>query len=175
MRTLTVRVGELLSMHLRRQAGATFYGGSFRLFEEVVLVALVASAGQRRALLSGRERQAHVRAEHAIAVHMPSGVFSDAESVSELLEALSEPRGVGVAVLHRNPYLHVAVTDYLDGSNFDAFVTSDDSVVIYPGYRASAGAFTRLTEHIAEQFAAREVADVAASKPPTRDELFTTG
>jgi hypothetical protein len=175
VRTLTVRVGDLLSLHLRRQAGATFYGGSFRLFEDVVLAALVASAARRRALLSGRERKAHVRTEKAIAVQMPSGIFADAESVSELLEALSDQRGVGIAVLHRNPYLHVAVTDYLDGSNFDAFVTSDDSVLIYPGYRASAGALTRLTEHIAERFAAREVADVPASKPPTRDELFTTG
>jgi hypothetical protein len=175
VRTLTVHAGDLLSLHLRRHAGATFYGGSFRLFEDVVLAALIASAGRRRALLSGRERHAHVRPEHAIAVQMPSGTFADAESVSELLEALSEQRGVGIAVLHRNPYLHVAVTDYLDGSNFDAFVTSDDSVLIYPGYRASAGALTRLTEHVAERFAAREVADVPASTPPTRDELFTTG
>lgn len=175
VRTLTIHVGDLLSLHLRRQAGATFYGGSFRLFEEVVLASLVASAGSRRSLLSGRERQAHVRTEQAIAVQMPSHTFADPESVSVLLETLSEPRGVGIAVLHRNPYLHVAVTDYLDGSNFDAFVTSDDSVLIYPGYRASAGALTRLTEHIAERFAAREVAEVPASKPPTRDELFTTG
>jgi hypothetical protein len=175
VRTLTVHVGDLLSLHLRRQAGATFYGGSFRLFEDAPLAALVASAARRRALLSGRARQAHVRTEHAIAVQMSGSIFADADSVSALLEALSEQRGVGIAVLHRNPYLHVAVTDYLDGSNFDAFVTSDDSVVIYPGYRASAGALTRLTEHIAERFAAREVANVPAAKPPTRDELFTTG
>ena len=67
------------------------------------------------------------------------------------------------------------MTDYLDGSNSDAFVTFDDRVIIYPGYRASVGALTRLTDHLAERFAAREVADVAASTPPTRDELFTTG
>ena len=54
-------------------------------------------------------------------------------------------------------------------------MTSDDKVLIYPGYRASAGALTRLTEHIAERFAAREVVDVPASVPPTRDELFKTG
>jgi hypothetical protein len=175
VRTLTVRVSDLLSLHLRRHAGATFYGGSFQLFEDAPLAALVASAARRRAMLSGRARQPHVRTECAIAVQMPSGIFSEAESVSELLESLAEQRGVGIAVLHRNPYLHVAVTDYLDGSNFDAFVTSDDAVTIFPGYRASAGALTRLTEHIAERFAAREVADVPAAKPPTRDELFTTG
>ncbi|MDQ3630264.1 MAG: hypothetical protein M3417_03090 [Actinomycetota bacterium] len=175
VRTLTVHVGDLLSLHMRRQAGATFYGGSFRLFEDIVLTALVGAAARRRSLLTGRERQPHARQEHAIAVQMPTGIFANAESVSDLLEALSEQRGVGIAVLHRNPYLHVAVTDYLDGSNFDAFVTVDDRVLIYPGYRASVGAFTRLTEHLAERFAAREIADVAASTPPTREELFTTG
>lgn len=175
VRTLTVHVGALLSLHLRRQAGATFYGGSFRLFEQVVLTSLVAAAARRRSLLSGRERRPHQRQEHAIAVQMPSNIFANPASVSALLEALSEQRGVGIAVLHRNPYLHVAVTDYLDGSNFDAFVTFDDRVVIYPGYRATVGALTRLTEHLAERFAAREVADVSASTPPTREDLFTTG
>lgn len=175
VRTLTVHVGDLLSLHLRRHAGATFYGGSFRLFEDVVLTALVSAAARRRALLTGRARRPHERQEHAIAVQMSTGIFASAESVSDVLEALAEQRGVGIAVLHRNPYLHVAVTDYLDGSNFDAFITFDDRVLIYPGYRASVGALTRLTEHLAERFAAREVADVRASTPPTRDELFTTG
>lgn len=175
VRTLTVHVGDLLSLHLRRQAGATFYGGSFRLFEDIVLSALVSAASRRRTLLTGRERRPHERMQRAVAVEMPTGIFANAESVSALLEALSEQRGIGIAVLHRNPYLHVAVTDYLDGSNFDTFVTFDDRVVIYPGYRASVGALTRLTEHLAERFAAREVADVEASTPPTRDELFTTG
>lgn len=175
VRTLTVHVGDLLSIHLRRQAGATFYGGSFRLFEDVVLTALVGAAARRRALHTGRARRPHERQDQAIAVQMPTSIFANAESVSDLLEALSEQRGVGIAVLHRNPYLHVAVTDYLDGSNFDAFITFDDRVLIYPGYRASVGALTRLTEHLAERFAAREVTEVDASNPPTRDELFTTG
>jgi hypothetical protein len=175
VRTLTVHVEDALSLHLRRQAGATYYGGSFGMFEDVVLSALVGAAARRKALLTGRARTVNVRQDRAIAVQMPTSIFAEAESVSELLGALSEQRGVGIAVLHRNPYLHVAVTDYLDGSNFDAFVTFDDRVVIYPGYRASVGALTRLTEHIAERFAAREVRDIEASTPPTRDELFTTG
>ena len=76
VRTLTAHVGDLLSLHLRWHAGATFYGGSFRLFEEAPLAALVSSAARRRAMLSGRERQPHVRTECAIAVQMPSAIFS---------------------------------------------------------------------------------------------------
>ena len=53
VRTLTVHVGDALSLHLRRQAGATFYGGSFRIFEEVVLSALVGAASRRRSPLDG--------------------------------------------------------------------------------------------------------------------------
>jgi len=175
IRTLTLHVADALSLHLRRQAGATYYGGSFRLFEDVVLLALVTSAGRRRRLLSNRARQSSGVAESAIGVKLPAGMFADPDHIAQLLDTLSEQRGTGIAVLHRNPYLHVAVTDYLDGSNFDAFVTSDDEVVIYPGYRASVGALTRLTEHLAERFAAREVVDVPASVPPTTEELFTTG
>jgi hypothetical protein len=175
IRTLTMHVGDSLSLHLRRQAGATFYRGNFRLFEEVVVAGLVASAGQRRRLLSGRERRSAEVPHSAIGVKLPSGLFADPDLIAELLESLSAQRGTGIAVLHRNPYLHVAVTDYLDGSNADLFVTSDDMVHIYPGFRASVGALTRLTEHLAERFAAREVADVPASSPPTTEELFTTG
>jgi hypothetical protein len=175
IRTLTLHVKDRLSLHLRRNAGATYYGGEFRLFEHVVLGALVASGARRRDLLSGRERHSAAAAETAIAVRLPTGLFSDPNLVAELLESLVEQRGTGIAVLHRNPYLHVAVTDYLDGSNADLFVTNDDQVVIYPGYRASVGSLTRLTEHLAERFSARDIADVPALSPPTVDELFTTG
>jgi hypothetical protein len=175
IRTLTVHVADTLSLHLRRHAGATYYGGSFRLFEDVVLFALINAAGRRRRLLTGRARRSSAVARTAIAVKLPTGMFADSEQIAALLESLSEQRGTGIAVLHRNPYLHVAVTDYLDGSNADLFVLDDDAVVIFPGYRASTGALTRLTEHLAERFAAREVADIPASSPPTVDELFTTG
>jgi hypothetical protein len=176
IRTLTLHLSDnTLSLHLRRHAGATYYGGTFRLFEDVVLFALVSAAGRRRRLLTDRARRSSAVAKTAIAVKLPTAMFADPEQVAALLETLGEQRGTGIAVLHRNPYLHVAVTDYLDGSNADVFVLSDDAVVIYPGYRASTGALTRLTEHLAERFAAREVADIPASSPPTVDELFTTG
>lgn len=160
IRTLTIHVGERLSLHLCRQAGATFYGGNFRLFEDVVVGGLVASAGRRRRLLSGRERHSAEVPQSAIGVKLPSGLFADPDLIAELLDSLGAQRGTGIAVLHRNPYLHVAVTDYLDGSNADLFVISDDIIHIYPGFRASVGALTRLTEQLAERFAAREVAAV---------------
>lgn len=57
VRTLTLQLEDRLSLHLRRQAGATFYSGEFELFEGIVLGSLVRAGTERRALFSNRERR----------------------------------------------------------------------------------------------------------------------
>lgn len=175
VRTLTIHVGTRLSLHLRRRAGATFYGGEFPIFERVVLDGLARAGARRKALLSGRERHGSDRPDVAVAVKMASPIFDAAESIADLIATLSSQKGVGVAILHRNPYLHVGVTDYRDGSSFDAVVTDTSCVKIFPGHRATTGALSRLTDQLAEHFAAVEVTTVPAARRPTRDDLFTTG
>jgi hypothetical protein len=172
IRTLTLHVENGLSLHLRRDAGATYYSGDFEVFASSVLSQLVSAAAQRRKLLDGRQRTAPSPAETAIAVKVPTGTFDDTEATEDLIEAMLGQRSTGVAVLHRNPYLHIAITDYLDGSNFDAFVTRSDEIAIHPGYRATIGALSRLTERMAQTFGGVEVAEIAAAPIPTKDELL---
>ena len=59
---------------------------------------------------------------------LPGPVLVDAEATGEVLAELEGQRDISLAVLHRNPYLHVVVTDYSDGSNFDVVVTN-----VHPG------------------------------------------
>ncbi|MGA7670587.1 MAG: hypothetical protein WBW04_09195 [Nitrolancea sp.] len=174
VRTLTLQVKECLSLHLRRDGGATYYGGKFEAFQSAVVARLVMAAGERRRLLSDRQRTASEPVETAIAVKVPDGTFDDPDAVETVIEAAAQ-RATGVAVLHRNPYLHMAVTDYLDGSNFDAFITRSDEIAIHPGYRASVGALSRLTERLGQAIAGLEIAETSAEDRPTRDELLTTG
>jgi hypothetical protein len=172
LRTLTLHVDNGLSLHLRRDAGATYYNGNFEIFASSVLSQLVSAADQRRNLLADRERTAPNPAETAIAVKVPDGTFDEAGATEDLIEAMLGQRSMGVAVLHRNPYLHISITDYLDGSNFDAFVTRSDEIAIHPGYRATIGALSRLTERMAQAFGGIEVAEIAATPVPTKDELL---
>jgi hypothetical protein len=172
LRTLTLHVEERLSMHLRREAGATFYNGDFGIFGAAVISRLVSAAKQRKDLLVDRQRTTPKPAETAIAVKVPGGTFDRPDTTQELVDAMLEQRATGVAVLHRNPYLHISITDYLDGSNFDAFVTRSDEIAIHPGYRATMGALSRLTERMAQVFGGIEVAEIAAAPRPTKDELL---
>lgn len=171
VRTLTLRVGNRLSLHLRRHAGATFYNGDYRLFTDVVLHRFTHAAAERRELLSDRSRRHHERLTEGLVMQLPPQTLADDLGRRDLLNSVGSLRGVQVAVFHRNPYLHFTVTDYLDGSNLDVFVTEDDRVTVLPGYRASLGSLARLTDAMGD---ALGMVSIASQSLPDRipDEEF---
>lgn len=172
VRTVTLHVGGRLLVQIRREAGATFYSGEFDLFDKVVVRGLEDAAARRRRLFVGRERRREEEALRPLVVRTRPATFSEPEAVADLLESLERQEATSVAVFHRNPYLHVAVTDYSDGSNFDVFVNRPDEVVVIPGYRASVTALARLTDTVGERFAAVEVDEATARPAPTLDDLL---
>jgi len=175
IRTLTLHVSDRLMLHLRRSAGATFYSGDFGLFHDVVFTGLVDAARRRHELLVNRQRTPGGMPTSALSVELGIPVFGQPEALQQLLSELTDQHGMGVAVLHRNPYLHLAVTDYVDGSNFDVFVTSDSELTIFPGYRATVGSLARTADAIGDRFAAVAIGETPSARPPTREDLFTTG
>lgn len=159
IRTAALHVDDRLHVHLRRHAGATYYSGDFQLFEEQVLGGLADAAARRMRLLAERQRSVSSPAElKPVSVRLSSSLLGGTAANRILVDTLLKQPSMGVAVLHGNPYLHVAVTDYLDGSSFDAFVTVDNEVVVYPGFRASLGSLTRLTDFLSEHLGGVEVA-----------------
>lgn len=162
VRTITLSVSDRISLHLRRIAGATYYHGDFELFESAVLTRLALAASRRLHLMTNRERQVAAKPAPPILVDLGQDLFLGADDTAQLLDELQTYRDISVAVLHRNPYLHVVVTDYTDGSNFDLFVTNPAQVEIHPGFKASPGSLTRLTQSIGQSFEAKRITE----KPP---------
>lgn len=173
VRTLTLQVADHLSIHLRRLAGATFYSGDFALFERSVLGRLASAASRRRALLGDRARKIAAPPQRAISIRLPVPALASREATGEVVRELEHMSGIGLAVLHRNPYLHVAVTDYADGSNFDVVVTDPASIDVYPGFRASLGSLTRLTQQLGERFEATEIAESMPLAPVSLGDLIS--
>ena len=177
VRTLTLHVSNedqgVLNLHLRRVAGATFYSGDFAVFNDVVLTRLAAAAAQRARLLSGRQRALGQPLPKAISVHLPKPVLTDAQATSKVIEVLESGSALSIAVMHRNPYLHLVVTDNTDGSNFDVVVTETDSIDVFPGFRASMGSFNRLTQRLGEHFEALSIAEASPVEQISLDDLVT--
>ncbi|MEX2620738.1 MAG: hypothetical protein WD250_11025 [Egibacteraceae bacterium] len=176
MRTAALHIDDRLHLHLRRQAGATYYSGDFELFEERVLGGLADAASRRMRLLADRQRNVSEPAElNPVTVRLSSGLLKGSADNQFVVNALLKQPSMGVAVFHGNPYLHIAVTDYLDGSNFDAFVTTDDEVIVYPGFRSSLGSLTRLTDFLSEHLGGVEVAAGAEEQLIPTEAFLTSG
>lgn len=181
LRTMTLSVLStsqaevLLRVHLRRAAGATFYSGDFEMFRSVVLDRLAAAASRRVQLFRNRARTRENPVVRPIEVKVGRSRFDEAGAVVDFLERVSRYTASDTAVLHRNPYVQIALTDYLDGSNFDVFVTSVDRITVFSGYQASVSALVRLTDFLSEEFEADGVGDVSAPGPAELEDLFAPG
>lgn len=158
IRTLTMHIEDVLSLHLRRLAGATFYSGDFLVFEQTVLARLEVAAAGRRTLVTGRARvsKSEVR---PLSIRLERPVLVTAEDTGTVIEQIESTAGVSLAVFHRNPYLHVAVTDEVDGSNFDIMVTDAQTIDVFPGFRASPSALSRISQGLGERFGALDIVD----------------
>jgi hypothetical protein len=163
-----------LRVHVRRLAGATFYAGDFQLFQELVLDRLIEAVAARGQLLSGRARVVGEPTPPPVEVRIGAQLFDLPDASAEFLKQLSSYANADTAVLHRNPYWHAVVTDYLDGSNFDVVVTENDVVTIHPGFAASMGAMVRLTTFLSEEFEADAVGVRSDREPARLEDLFST-
>lgn len=170
VRSWTLRVGDDLHFHLRRVAGATFYSGRYRLFEDQVLAPLAAAAAARRALLTGRQRQRSMPVV-PLAIVLGEDVFNTREDTGALVDLAQAMTDMSMAVFHRNPYLHFVLTDEGDGSNFDVMVTVPDQVDVYPGFRASPASLARVTGRIAEAFGAEKIRQADPRPKVSLDDL----
>jgi hypothetical protein len=173
VRTLTVVTDTGLSCHLRRQSGATFYSGRIDSFAEHVLDCLERLSAARLALVSNRQRVADRPLMRPLSISLAEEVFQSAEDTQRLTILLEEQPHLSVAVLHANPYMHLMVSDQADGSTFDVVVTRTDSVEVYPSFRASAPALTRLAQRIGEYFSSARIGEAAPKKSVSLADLLT--
>lgn len=165
LRTMTLHSSSL-HLQLRRVAGATFYAGQPRVFRDEVLGPLAEAAAARRNLVRDRERTSIEEAVSAITLQLSSELFKSRDETGVLLDVAASLPNTSLAVFHRNPYLHFALRDEKDGSNFDVVVTEANSIQIYPGYRATQEAFARVCQDLGERFGA-----VAIEDAPVRERV----
>ncbi|ABL80598.1 MULTISPECIES: hypothetical protein [unclassified Nocardioides] len=172
LRTLHMHVGDVMDVVVRRVAGATFNKGDFEVFENRVLSRLAHAAARRRDLFVDRERRLNEPPKRPIEVRLAAPLFTDPEATGEVIHMLERTSDVAFAVVHRNPYLHVVVTDNTDGSNYDLFVTSPSAIEIHPGFRASLGSLTRLSQDLGDYFEADNLRETPLAEPSSIFDLI---
>lgn len=171
VRSLTMAVGDKMHVHVLRSGVASLYSGELRLFATHVLSPMIVAAHRRVTLLNNRARRANQPPKQPIRLSFEQPTFVTRDDTGRLIDALASAQHLTVAVLHRNPYLHVSLADLRDGSNFDVMVTDEHQVDVYPGFRSSLGALTQLAQFIGEEFDAATIAEAVPQPKLSLDEL----
>lgn len=172
VRSLTVTTETGLNCHLRRQSGTTYYSGDFPAYNQQVLEQLATYSASRLALISNRQREASRPLMRPLSISLPEQVFQSAEDTQRLRALLEDQSQISIAVLHSNPYLHLMVSDQVDGSTFDVVVTKPDSVELYPSFRSTGPALARLAQKIGEHFSAANIEEARPKAPVNLSDLL---
>ncbi len=80
-------------------------------------------------------------------------MLSEIERGEAFVEALESDRVNVVTLLHGNPYVHIVVTDMVDGSSFSIYSADVNEVKIVPGSYSTKASLNRLLGTIRRKFA----------------------
>ena len=97
-----------------------------------------------------------------LAVTFEANVFANVAENAKFVEAMRSMSAASISVVHGNPYIHMSLIDYLDGSTFDIWAVEEDRLVIVPQMKASIPSIKRLINHIFDNYAEGRMSDFEA-------------
>lgn len=160
---------DLLTAFVSRDGQLKFEAGDVSLFFNHFLPEY-ATIGQRKAdVLSDKERSEETGDVEQIRVRFDEEVFHTPDDHDALIEALGNLSRASMTVYHRNPYAHLSVLDFVDGSCCDVFVTEPDEISLVPSYRGSVNSLMRISEQISREFDEGEVTEVGEPEVSASD------
>lgn len=134
--------------------------GQFTLFHQIILEQAVQASAKNHEKLNKRSRneQPGFKAK-PIFIEYDVSIFADKEQNKNLIRALKKLPHSANSVIHENPYLHMTLTDYLDGSSCDIWVLSNNKISIIPQTICSASSLNRICSSIFRDFMEGNIKD----------------
>jgi hypothetical protein len=136
------------------------WNGKFSIFYQTIDSKVSNIALQKLEFFDNRERKEERNYNsRPIQINYEQDIFIDKSLLNDLIEAIRGIKYSSSTILHRNPYLHISITDHLDGSSYDLWVTDMNRIIIIPQIRATFSSFARFCNQIFERFREGKVED----------------
>lgn len=138
----------LLRASMNRDGSTALNKGDVDLFFNKLLEQFVSYGDRKADVFTGKERDRETGDVQEIEIQFDNPVFQSTEDNELLVDALTDLTKASVTVYHANPYAHVSVLDFNDGSSCDVFVTDPKTVSIVPSYRGSTNSLMRISDKL---------------------------
>lgn len=130
-------------------------------YSEVIIPSLLSIAEEKINLYKNRSRKVTTFHEiRPLVIKFDENIFEDKKNSKEFITVLKKIPHFGYSVIHANPYIHMSLLDYKDGSSFEILVHRPDRILILPQIRVSSISLERIIGHISEKFSEGEVEDL---------------
>jgi len=96
---------------------------------------------------------------HPLCIEFDTEVFSQRESIEQLMRVLDLLKNTSFSVYHSNPSFHASLLDYYDNSSYEIFVLSNRRITIVPQMKATEGSLTRILEQVMRHFGEGSIRD----------------
>ena len=137
-----------LEATITRDGTTKLSSGNVELFFNYLLEDYVSFGQEKAELFTNRERSRDTGDIQEIEVKFANPVFQSTKDNEDLIDALADLSRSSVTVYHKNPYAHISVLDFNDGSSCDVFVTDSKTVKIVPSYRGSTNFLMRISDKL---------------------------
>ena len=141
--------------------GAVSCKTNFMFFYHAIISEILSLATEENKVLEKRSRRKDDFRVRPLAIVFDSNVFADKKENGRLIDALRQLPKASLSVYHGNPYIKANLIDNKDGSYYQLWVLSEDSIIISPQMKASPASLKRICNHIGEKFLEGEIKDLA--------------
>jgi hypothetical protein len=107
---------------------------------------------QKESVFQNKQRSPETGEVNELEIKFEKEVLQTTQDNLDLINALGNLTNSSITVYHKNPYAHVSILDYQDGSSCDVFVTGSNELSIVPSYRGSLNSLIRVAEQISREF-----------------------
>jgi len=130
-------------------------------YSEIIIPFLLLIAEEKISIYKNRSRAESKSQEiRPLIIKFGESVFENKKNSEEFIAILKKIPHFGYSVMHANPYIHMSLLDYRDGSSFEILVHEPDKALILPQIRTSSIALERIIGYINEKFSEGEVVDL---------------
>ena len=120
------------------------------LFEIIIPYALELASARNEYLKISVDSAKESKPEPVI-INFEDNIFEDVKKNKVYVDALAQLPSSSISEYHTNPYIHISLIDYRDGSSYDIWVLSKDRMAIIPQFSVSNASMRRLVNHIFER------------------------
>lgn len=125
---------------------------SFLIFKDHVLPHALGLAVEKCRMYSSRSREDNGGDVSPLVVRLERGTLCGREQNRAFVEAVQGMRYTSSGIYHSGAHVDMSLVDHMDGSTFEIWVVSPDTVTIVPQLRATRASLSRLIAHIFEAF-----------------------